>query len=294
MKFKPMLADTCTDTSKLRYPVLVSRKLDGIRAMVQNGVLVSRNLKPIANKQVQAKFAGLPEGLDGELIVGDPTDEHAFQKTTSIVMAHDKPAEDVNFWVFDLFQDSTVGYRARLMFIADSLNFQLEKTLRVRHKSINSEEELLAYEAEALEEGYEGVMVRDPNGPYKQGRATEKQGWLLKVKRFSDSEAEVTGWYEEMENQNEAKTNALGRTERSSQKANLVGKGTLGGFDVRDLKTGVEFQVGGGFTADQRKQFWKERNELIGKIVKYKHFPVGVKDKPRFPVFIGFRDKADM
>ena len=34
--------------------------------------------------------------------------------------------------------------------------------------------------------------------------------------------------------------------------------------------------------------------EEFDEIVKYKHFPVGEKDKPRFPVFIGFRAKEDM
>jgi len=298
MTFKPMLASLCTDTSKLRYPLLASPKLDGIRAMVQGGVLVSRNLKPIANKWVQEKFKGLPEGLDGELISGNPRDEHAFSNTSSIVMSHDKPADNVVFYVFDKFSAS-LPFLTRLQEacklptngpgIGDTLGLYV-----LPQTSIGSEEELLGFEAKQLELGYEGVMTRDPEGPYKQGRSSEKQGWLLKVKRFLDSEAAILDFYEEQENQNEAKTNALGRTERSSAKANLVGKGTLGCFDVRDIHSGVQFQLGGGFTASQRQDFWDNRKHLKGKIAKYKFFPVGVKDKPRFPVFLGFRDKADM
>jgi DNA ligase-1 len=33
---------------------------------------------------------------------------------------------------------------------------------------------------------------------------------------------------------------------------------------------------------------------LAGKIAKYKHFEVGVKEAPRFPVFLGFRNPLDM
>jgi DNA ligase 1 len=293
MTFKPMLASLCTDTSKLRYPVLASRKLDGIRAMVQGGKLVSRNLKPIANIQVQEKFKGLPNGLDGELIAGDPTDEHAFSNTTSIVMARDKSAYGVKFYAFDFFEEAPFSVREASSYTL-VFDFDNEDVEQVLQRNIISEEQLLGFEAEALADGYEGLMVRDPAGMYKQGRSSEKQGWLLKVKRFQDSEAVIEGFYEEQENQNAPTKNALGRTERSSAKANLVGKGTLGGFEVKDIKSGVQFQLGGGFTAVQRQAFWDNREDFIGKIVKYKFFPVGVKDRPRFPTFIGFRDKADM
>jgi DNA ligase-1 len=56
---------------------------------------------------------------------------------------------------------------------------------------------------------------------------------------------------------------------------------------VRDWKTGVEFHVGTGFTAADRALMWAK--PPIGETVKYKFFPVGVKDKPRHPVFLGFR-----
>ena len=63
---------------------------------------------------------------------------------------------------------------------------------------------------------------------------------------------------------------------------------------MRDLTTGVEFEIGTGYTAKQRAEFWT--SQPVGKIVKYKFQPAGAKDegKPRFPVFLGFRDKADM
>lgn len=293
MTFKPMLASPIEDTSKLKFPVLASIKLDGIRATVQGGQLLSRSLKPIPNRNIQKLFKNLPGGLDGELIYGDPSHKDCYRNTTSIVMSEDKPIEGIEFHVFDVFEPGPFERRLGLTeeYAADyDLAF-------VPHKIINNEEELLEFEADALGAGHEGIMVRSLDGPYKQGRSSVKEGHLLKLKRFLESEATITGFYEEQENQNEAKTNALGRTERSSAKSGLVGKGTLGGFEVEGLGgtyDGIAFQVGGGFTAQMRQDYWKNRKKLVGDIVKFRYFPSGSKDRPRFPVFLGFRDERDM
>lgn len=295
MTFKPMLATAIEDTSTLKFPVLASIKLDGIRATVQGGQLLSRNLKPIPNKKVQEKFKGLPEGFDGELIYGNPADEHAFSNTTSIVMSHDKDPGGVRFWVFDSFSDKPFFERNQDVY--EEL-FDIDADVEQVHQhEINNEEELLAYEAAALEQGHEGLMVRSLDGPYKQGRATLKQGYLLKLKRFKDGEARILSFVEEQENTNEAKKNALGRTERSTKKEGMIGKDSLGKFEVIGINgdyEGVEFSVGGGFTALMREEYWKNKKKLVGKIVKYKYFPTGSVDRPRFPVFQGFRDKRDM
>src|SRR5208282_1412349 len=112
MTFRPMLASHCKDTSKLRYPVLVSKKLDGIRATVQGGRLLSRSLKPIPNAEIQKTFGGLPDGIDGELILGDPCAPDAYRKTTSVVMSDEKPATGVRYHVFD--RHGSAGFRERL------------------------------------------------------------------------------------------------------------------------------------------------------------------------------------
>jgi len=295
--FKPMLAGKCTDVSKLPYPVLVSVKLDGVRATVQYGKLMSRTLKPIPNVNVQARFKGLPEGWDGELIAGDPTAPDAYRKTMSIVMSDDKPADDVRYHVFDKIDSE--GFEVRLRGVSNAMDILHLHNLYIRlvsHVLINNAEQLEQLESAWLEQGHEGAMIRSINGPYKEGRSTEKQGYLLKLKRFDDGEAEVIGFVEEEENTNEATTNALGRTERSTKQAGKVGKGTLGAFYVKGITKyhGVEFSVGGGFKAVERAIYWVHRTAFLGKLLKYRYFPTGSKDKPRFPVFIGWRDERDM
>ena len=291
--FKPMLAGKCTDITKLNYPVLVSPKLDGIRATIQNGVVLSRSLKPIPNLYVQEMFRNLPDGLDGELIVGSPTDKDVYRTSVSGVMREDG-YPDVTFNAFDIFNKLPFG--KRLKQIQRDLSGD-KNAVVLRHEIANNADEITEVEEFELDLGFEGLMIRSVDGPYKQGRSTEKEGYLLKLKRFCDSEAVITGFYEENENTNEAKKNALGRTERSTCKEGMVGKGTLGGFEVVGLKgdyDGQDFSIGGGFTASDRADFWNRRGNLIGSIVKYRYFPSGSKDRPRFPVFQGFRDNRDM
>jgi DNA ligase-1 len=292
-----MLAATLKDISKLRFPVLASQKFDGLRATVQNGVLLSRSLKPLPNKFVQERYKHVPNGIDGELILGNVFAPDAFRKTTSLVMSDMKnldwfKGEELVYHVFDKFGEQ--GFSDRMIKAATDTSRLGSIAKWVWQSPIRTLEELDVYEAGLLSKGAEGVMLRSYSGPYKQGRSTELEGYLLKVKRFEDSEASVTGFYEEMENTNEKQVNELGRTKRSTEKAGMVPKGTLGGLEVRDLKTGVDFCIGSGFNADQKKELWQAQECLVGRIAKYKYFPTGGKDKPRHPIFLGWRSKEDM
>ena len=109
--FKVMLA-TDYDPEKLRFPCVATPKLDGIRAYVQGGVVLSRNNKPIPNLHVQTLFSGL-EHYDGELIVGSPTSSTVFRDTTSGVMSKEgKP--NVTYYVFDHLKHLSSGWQDRI------------------------------------------------------------------------------------------------------------------------------------------------------------------------------------
>jgi len=162
---------------------------------------------------------------------------------------------------------------------------------------INNLEELEKLEKKYLSQGFEGIMLRSPNGVYKCGRGTVSQMDLVKVKRFKDAEAKIIGFEEEMHNANEAEKDNFGRTKRSTSQENKVGKNTLGALMVIGINEefkGVEFKLGTGFDQELRLKIWNLKNKLNGEIVKYKYQSEGGEDRPRFPVFIGFRDKRDM
>ena len=160
---------------------------------------------------------------------------------------------------------------------------------------VHTAEELAAYEETCLAQGYEGVMIRRPLAPYKHGRSTLKEGFLLKLKRFTDAEATIIGFEEKMHNANEAKTNELGRTKRSSAKDGLVPAGVLGAFILR-LPNGVEFNCGSGLNDFQRKKWWTPayKAALMGKLVKFKYQAHGTDVAPRSPIFLGIRDESDL
>jgi len=287
-KFKPMLADNA-DLSKLRYPVMASPKLDGVRATFQNGSLVTRSLKPLPNRAINEVFKHTA-AFDGELIIGDAFSKTVFRDTMKVVMAHDADIKGLRLHVFDIVNMG--AFKDRFRIACDMADY--ERIIPVPHCLIDNEKELLRMEEDMLNLGYEDLMVRDPKGEYKMGRSTVNEGGLLKVKRKLQSEATVIGFEEQMHNANEAKLDNLGNTERSSHQANMIPMGVLGALVVKDIKTGVSFNVGTGFTAEDRTGIWKQRDTLLYKIISYEYLPIGVKDKPRHPVFLGWRMKEDL
>ena len=295
--FKPTLA-VAAELPKIYYPVYASPKLDGIRCSIVDGKALSRTLKPIPNKFVYAALSKSElNGLDGELIFGDPCSKSVYRDTNSAVMSHEGEPE-ITFYVFDNYLLDT-PFKSRLdsLYIAEVSRFQVSgvKIKTLHQKLIYNEYTLLEYEEQCLDLGYEGLIIRSGNSPYKFGRSTLKEGYMLKIKRFLDSEAEITGIEEEMFNNNEALLNELGRTKRSTAQAGLIGKGTMGALVVKDVVTGVPFKIGTGFDKADRAKDWP-----IGAIVKYKYFPVGAKEiasgeiTPRHPVYLGMRDRIDL
>ena len=292
---RPMLA--CKyDPTRVRWPMLASAKLDGVRCLIGPDGPLSRTLKPIPNKFVQAQLSR-PEliGLDGELCVGPANAPNLMQRTTSGVMSQEGEPDFI-YRVFDSWREPELGFYLRNAQAHAIVNAQHSpRVVYHPHFTMNDESVLAQFEEECLTDGYEGVILRNIIAPYKQGRSTERESWMVKVKRFSDSEAVVLSVSPLMHNDNPAVVNALGLTERSTRQSEQVAQPLLGSLTVRDLKTGVMFSIGSGFTEAERIELWMLRSELLGAIVTYKHFPAsGVKDKPGFPIFKSLRSKLDM
>jgi DNA ligase-1 len=298
MPFQPMLSGKApADLTKIQYPVHVSPKLDGIRAVIHGGQVLSRKLKPIPNRWVQDRLKGLPDGLDGELIVGDPRATDVWNKTQSGVMSADgRP--DFRFHVFDDCSEPERPWERRVQYVYEnSINpyatynrvFNIEW---VPHTLVFGPDELMEWEAQYVAQGYEGVMLRAPNGPYKFGRSTEREGYLLKMKRFHDAEAEVIGFVERMHNTNEATKDERGYTKRSSAKAGKVPTGTLGALVCR-TESGATFELGTGFNDIQRTVFWRDREALLGAVAKFKYQHLTPAGNPLFPVWLGWRNPID-
>jgi DNA ligase-1 len=306
----PMLAATYGDPKvdkkyigHIVFPVLVSPKIDGIRALVVDGVVQSRSGKPIPCPTIQELF-GVPalEGLDGELAVGSLTASNLMQRTMGVMSKSELSAEDRHVLSFNIFDrwDEEENYAIRAAHAqrqVEDIHAHLRSFVEwVPHRFINSMDELLEYEAQQLALGYEGVMVNETCGRYKNGRCGKKEPFLIKVKRFTDDEAIVIGFSEMQHNDNEAFKSELGRTKRATLQENLRPAGVLGSLRLRAVTgkfAGAEFDCS-GFTAQQRLDLWLQRDMLVGKLGTFKHFDVtGAKDRPRQPVWKGFRSMID-
>lgn len=173
---KPTLA---TKFSGRLFPCLASPKLDGIRAVVSRGVVLSRSGKPIPSADVQGAFAHL-EGYDGELISGDPGAADVFARSTGAAMS--RGGTGCAFHVFD--HQSEGGFFERSARLRAGGRVEL-----VQQDAVRNAEELERFEADCVAAGFEGVMIRDPAAPYIEGRTRA----LQKLKRCEDSEAICTG-----------------------------------------------------------------------------------------------------
>lgn len=300
MTFKPHLATDAVE-EKIVFPCCILPKIDGVRGLNPDGQLVGRSLKRFKNRHTDAIFSG-PQynGYDGELAAGVETDPDLCRKTTSAVNTIE--GEPLLKWhIFDLCAESVahMGYEARYNMMKEFIttqhaNGELLDLKVVPMHVVKTLEELLYWENVWLEMGYEGIIIRDPNKPYKNGRSTVREGAYLRIKRFIQEDAVVLDVIEGETNLNEATTNELGRTVRSSHQENKVPNGMVGTLVCRDVKTGNTINVSPGkMTQDDKIFFWNNQDKIKGRTISYKHFPHGVKDKPRFANFMHFRDEAD-
>lgn len=285
---KPMLAFTVQDKAKLRFPYLVSAKLDGIRCLIVNGQVLSRSFKPIRNLFIVSQLRGL-DNLDGELIVGEPNSGDVLNRTTRGVMSEAGEPE-FQYHVFDTLDDLHLPFEQRLAKIPAH-----PRIVPVQHTPVCTLNDLNQLEAQVLADGYEGLILRNAGSPYKCGRSTLTENALGKLKTFQDGELMVNHVLEGSTNINVPAKDAFGRTVRSKHQDGMLPNNQVGTIAGHDCKTGQYLEISPGkMTQDQRRYYWIAKDHIIGKIVKYKSFAYGSIDAPRFATFQAFRDPEDM
>ena len=313
---KPMLAHDYEE-SKLRFPLYAQPKIDGVRGLNMLGSLTGRSLKTHKNKYT-TKFYSKSSlvGFDGELAAAHECDPDLCRKTSSALSTIEGEPYTL-WWLFDYITPQTIRlpYKDRLEALVNrvrelyTLDNQIWQHLRVVPTVLcNNLEELLTWDAKWLAEGYEGTIIRDIDGLHKQGRSTIREMGLLRIKRFIESEALIMSFTEGDTNMNEAQINELGKTFRTSHKDGKVPNGMIGSLlckqledvfdpnnpDLRILEEGQEITVSTGTLTEAECKFYFENpGQLLGRVTKYKFFPKGIKDKPRFPNHQSFRIESD-
>lgn len=277
-----LAANERIDLGKIIWPKLASPKIDGVRAVVQNGKCVAgRSLKDSLNRFVTAHLSNpLYEGLDGELTV-EGKGWNDFNTNQSAIMSQSSMPKFI-FWVFDDISLAHLPASVRKQRVKERVA-DLPNTVCCVQRLVKSAEEALDMYNEVRTQGYEGLILCDPSAKYKHGRSTLKQEIMVKLKPAEDSEGVIIYCKELLHNLDAGNTN---------KQENMVPGGMLGAFVVQWGEH--KFSLGSGFTKAQQVDFWNRRSELLGKLVKFKFMEVTAYGKPRHPVFLGFRSKDDL
>lgn len=311
MSLKPLLAIDWIE-SAVKFPCIVQPKIDGVRGVNLTGMLTGRSLKCHANRFTTNLYSR-PEyfGFDGEIVAERETHPDLCRLTTSALNTIE--GEPYTHWhIFDCIDQRTITlpYIDRLIEANHRIKWLREnghlKLFPISYRYAHSIEELLQIDEIYLDLGYEGTIVRNPNALYKEGRAGKRNWELFRIKQFIEAEAIVEEILEGEENANEAQVNELGRQFRSSHQENMIPNGMVGSMMCRLLddiiyrgeklfEKGMLIKVSAGsMPHDDRVRFFKEQNLLLKQIIKFKMFPKGVKDKPRFPTYQCIRAASDL
>ncbi len=274
-----LAASKIPQLAEIKWPKLGSPKLDGIRCHTTKDIY-SRNNILIPNLHIRKLMKDLTYyQLDGELMIDTGTED--FNDVQSGVMSiHGEPKFTFN--VFDCIQAAAPFWRRWQLYLEaiSEVPGSHPFVRAVEQKWLHDAGELTRYMDQCLEEGYEGVILKDPNAKYKFGRSTLNQQIMLKYKQFDDDEGVIIGFKELMHNLDTS----------CKKKENMIGGNTLGAFLV--AWKGLEFEVGGGegMTAALRKELWNKRDSLYGKVITFKFQGVSKYGVPRFPTYKVIRD----
>lgn len=276
---------------QLRYPVYATVKVDGIRGIKLNN-LMSRTLKLIPNRAIRYRAMKLPAGFDCELY----SSNLRYDEIESIVMSveHERDSHnDIGFYAIDLF-DPIKPYTMRYNDLTRNISNSFADVFWDEPIRCQNADELMNFFLFIEQKNGEGICFRLGNSPYKQGRSTLIEQYLVKLCRYVRTECTIIGFEEQMMNTNSSKRNNVGMIDRSTFKSGMLGKGTLGAFNVRD-SNGLEFPVGTGvgLTNKKRLEIWQSQDEWLNKTIVIKSKAHGVKVKPRSPVYVGLRSEID-
>ena len=272
--YSPMLAHSYDDYShKVYWPVFIQNKLDGMRCIAymdqEEVILQSRqktrfkHLDHIRKDLAATFFSKYPDiVLDGELY----NHNIDFQKICSAIK-RDEPNEytpQVEYHIYDVINESRYEDRLALLGqIAIKADIQTSKSLQLADTSVAGNiNEVEKYHKIATSRGYEGIMLRNANGLYKEDKRSFD---LLKFKKFMDEEFEIVAAEE--------------------NKGKLVGTCSFKcltdkGFEFWCMPEGDE---------QHRQKLWNDWNNgsiVPGNMLTIKFFSwtTGDKPVPRFPV----------
>ena len=288
--FRPMKPPSGTlNIDDVIYPCWGSIKYDGFRTAKVNGKTVLNSLRELDNLYTRRMIEDCAEleGHDGELVILPLNDSKCFNRCQSAFRAA-KGEPDFRFVVFDRvaegsFEDRWVYWQKPTypdwVMVDDPI-------------LICDRPDLDGFVETVLNDGHEGVILRQGHETYVYGRGTFKKQQLLRIKPMETAEGVIIDFECERENTNEATINAIGRSKRSSAKAGLVPKDTLGKFICMTERWG-KVKIS-GFTDEFADEVWQNKGKFLGELATFAYQEIGSLDQPRLAKFKGIRGREDM
>ena len=262
----PMLAhDYCKRGKSITFPCFVQRKFDGTRCVSLPGKgLFSRNRKSYPHlAHIVAEINKLPCILDGELYSNTLTFQEivGLVKRETLKKGDEEKQLQIKLHVYDIVNDMPYDQRyANLQLLFRRYKFK--HLVLVKTDNCESEEKMKELHLQYVAEGYEGIMLRNKTGLYKNDRSVD----LQKFKEFFDDEFEVVGY-----------------KDGEGQEAGCV-------LWVCKTKEGKVFNCRPRGTREDRMELYKNGKKYIGKKLTIRFQELTDDKVPRFPVGIAFRD----
>lgn len=306
--FKPMLA-TDIEINKLRLPVYVSTKLEGVRVEFTPSGMKPRSLKTFGNQlHLKKRFIELEQYaksngifLEGEIYRHGWT----FNRISSACRGYgNKDVEQLEVHLFDAYLPGR-----NLVFSQRILHIQaFVQKMRLDHKYhymeanqelyLNHDEIQIRYESD-LQAGFEGLCFKDPNGTYKGGtggpnRSTKNEQKFLRIKDQKTWDGKVINIIERMENLVPSHTNELGYLAKTQDKDLKMptGLAAVAVVQCEDFDEPIRVTLSKGLTDFDREEIWEWKETYIGKHLEFLGIPVkGM--KPRSPRFLRWRNDLD-
>jgi DNA ligase-1 len=204
---------------------------------------------------------------------------------------HTALIDDIMFNVFDCIAHDSAGEpindiylvrQARLCRLSGEFGNHL--MVVVDQVRVKNADEVRAMFKIALDEEYEGLILKSPDGLYKFGRSTINEGTSFKVKPFIELSGRIIGVQQAtvVREGAEKTINELGRSVTSKKKDDRVLIEKASAFIVE--YNGLQVKPVIAATDAEKEQIWADREQYIGCEVLYKGMDVGAKDVPRHPV----------
>jgi len=283
--FRPHLAKTFNDKTKLKFPVSCQPKFDGSRGIMytENGDILMDTRQGITynSNNVQYLTKYMKEFLKPNLILDgeifDPS--KSFNELQTVLKTQkpkdtdlfDKKFRELKFYVFDLIDLDNLHYTSneRYTVLNELFNTITESSIDksniilVNNRVADSKKDIDIYHNEYVKEGHEGLIIRKTEGKYG---INKRNSDLLKLKFFHDDEFEIIGADKEIRNGVESVV-WICHTKDKSNKFNCRPEGKL----------------------DYRVNLLLNKDKYIGQYLTVKYQELGDSGIPRFPIGKGIR-----